>query len=71
MQEYRIEYFDGPYGYGPKPRKIMFIEADSVENAEIICRNHYERRYGVDGGHLRIVRCALRQSLPHGRVLEG
>ena len=71
MQEYRIEYFDGPYGYGPKPSKVMFIEADNAENAEIICRHHYERRYGMDGGHIRIIRCAMHQSPPRGRVLQG
>jgi len=71
MQEYRIEYFDGPYGYGPKPSKVMFIEADNAENAELIYRHHYERRYGLDGGHLRIVRCFLHKAPPHGRVLEG
>jgi len=71
MQEYRIEYFDGPYGFGPKTPKVMFIEADNAENAEIICRHHYERRHGLDGGHLRIVRCFLHKAPPHGRVLEG
>lgn len=45
MNEYRVKYHQKPYAYNT-PR-VMFIKADSSQQAKELACNHIERNLGI------------------------
>ncbi len=53
MSEYRVMWQQCPFvSY---PRKIVFVEAESVESAKACVRDHVERSYGIGWFEVRSV----------------
>jgi hypothetical protein len=66
MNEYRIQWrHTDSRGY-PRER-ILFVEANSTDDAEIIARHHIERNLGIE--ELEIASVDEVKPLPPGRVL--
>ncbi len=45
MKEFRVVWIECPTSFNP--RRVLFIEAASEEDARKLCRNHVERTLGI------------------------
>jgi hypothetical protein len=66
MTEYRIKWCACPH-VQHSPR-LLFIEAETVEDAKAIARNHIERKFDVEWFTIQDV--AETKPVPPGHVVE-
>lgn len=66
MNEYRIKWQQRPY-IQTLPQ-VMFVEANTVEEAQLVAKDHIERSYGIASYGIDSVELYTR---PPGRVLGG
>ena len=67
MREFRVEWTKCPTAYNAT--NVLFIEANSKEDAEAVARDHIERKLGI-GDWLKIVVTEPVQ-VPAGRVVKA
>lgn len=67
MSEYRVMWQQCPFVH--HPRKIVFVEADSVESAKATVQDHVERTYGIGWFEVRSVE--LYERPVTGRVINS